>query len=72
MVVRNGANADTVPAIDYVAWTLADWDVARVSAELKRHALDARPDATGRSVTTKDINGYTLQLCSKELGRRPS
>jgi catechol 2,3-dioxygenase-like lactoylglutathione lyase family enzyme len=72
MAVRNGANADTVPAIDYVAWTLADWDVARVSAELKRHALDARPDATGRSVTTKDINGYTLQLCSKELGRRPS
>jgi catechol 2,3-dioxygenase-like lactoylglutathione lyase family enzyme len=70
MVVGNGADGGAAPLIDYVAWTLADWDKDRVSSELKRHGLDARADSTGKSVLTKDINGYTLQLCSKDLEKR--
>jgi catechol 2,3-dioxygenase-like lactoylglutathione lyase family enzyme len=71
MVVRNSADGSTRPLIDHVAWTLADWDIDRVSAELKKHGLDARPDTAGKSILTKDINGYTLQLCSKDLETRP-
>jgi hypothetical protein len=70
MVLRNSADGSAA-VIDRVAWTLADWDADRVLAELKRHGLDARPDATGKSVLTKDLNGYPLQLCSKELQKRP-
>ena len=71
MVVRNSPNGSTTPLIDHVAWTLADWDKDRVVSELKKHGLDARPDAAGMSVLTKDVNGYTLQLCSKDLEKRP-
>ncbi len=71
IVVRNRADASTEPLIDHVAWTLADWDKDRVSAELKRHGLDAHSDAAGKSILTKDLNGYTLQLCNKDLEKRP-
>jgi catechol 2,3-dioxygenase-like lactoylglutathione lyase family enzyme len=71
MVLRNSVDGSTAPLIDRVAWTLANWDTDRVLAELKRHGLDARPDSAGNSVLTKDLNGYTLQLCSKELQKRP-
>jgi catechol 2,3-dioxygenase-like lactoylglutathione lyase family enzyme len=71
MVLRNSADGSAPPRIDRVAWTLANWDAGRVSAELKRHGLDARPDSAGKSILTKDLNGYALQLCSKELQKRP-
>jgi catechol 2,3-dioxygenase-like lactoylglutathione lyase family enzyme len=71
MVLRNSADGSAAPLIDRVAWTLADWDAGRVSAELKRHGLEARPDAAGKSILTKDLNGYALQLCSKEMQKRP-
>ena len=73
MVLRNSADGSAAPLIDRVAWTLANWDAGRVSAELKRHGLEARPDAAGKSILTKDLNlnGYALQLCSKEMQKRP-
>ena len=70
VVVRNSADGNPKPVIDHVAWTLADWDKDRVSAELKRHGLDARVDATGSSLVTTDLNGYTLELCSKDFEKR--
>ncbi len=71
IVVRNSADGSMTPLVDHVAWTLADWDQDRVSAELKKHGMDARPDAAGKSILTKDLNGYTLQLCSKDLEKAP-
>jgi catechol 2,3-dioxygenase-like lactoylglutathione lyase family enzyme len=71
MVVRNSPDGSKQPLIDHVAWTLADWDKDRVTAELKKHGLDARPDAAGKSIMTKDLNGYPLQLCSYDLEKRP-
>jgi catechol 2,3-dioxygenase-like lactoylglutathione lyase family enzyme len=71
MVVRNSADGNIKPIIDHVAWTLADWDKDRISAELKKHGLEARADAAGKSIMTKDLNGYPLQLCSKDLEKRP-
>jgi len=49
---------------------LADWDVDRVAAELNRRGLDARPDTAGQSIMTKDLNGFRLQLCSKNPVKR--
>jgi hypothetical protein len=40
-------------------------------SELKKRGLEARPDATGKSILTKDLNGFPLQLCSQDLVRRP-
>jgi catechol 2,3-dioxygenase-like lactoylglutathione lyase family enzyme len=71
MMVRNNADEGTKPVIDHIAWTLAHWDRERVSAELKKRGLDAHVDATGKSILTKDINGYSLQLCSRDLEKRP-
>ena len=71
MVVRNSPDSSTKPVIDHVAWTLAEWDRDRVLAELKKHGLDAHADAKGKSIMTKDLNGYPLQLCSKDLEKRP-
>jgi catechol 2,3-dioxygenase-like lactoylglutathione lyase family enzyme len=70
IVVKNSPDGNPKPVIDYMAWNLADWDGDRVAAELKRHGLDARPDATGKSIVTKDLNGFPLELCSKNLVKR--
>lgn len=70
IVVKNSPDGNQKPVIDYMSWNLADWDGDRVAAELKRYGLDARPDATGRSIMTKDLNGFPLQLCSKKPVKR--
>ena len=66
MVIRNSADATAKPAIDHVAWTLANWDPRRISAALKQHGLTAQPDASGKSILTEDVNGYPLELCSHD------
>ena len=70
MVVRSSANG-TPALIDHIAWTLADWDKDRVVSELKKRGIDASPDADGKSASIKDVNGYSVQLCSKDLVKRP-
>jgi catechol 2,3-dioxygenase-like lactoylglutathione lyase family enzyme len=71
IVVKNSPDGSQKAVIDYTAWNLADWNVDRVASELKRRGLDARPDAAGKSIMTKDLNGFPLQLCSKDLVKRP-
>lgn len=71
IVVKNSPDGNARPLIDHMAWTVADWDADRVSAVLKKRGLDARPDAAGKSILTKDLNGYALQLCSKDLQKAP-
>jgi catechol 2,3-dioxygenase-like lactoylglutathione lyase family enzyme len=61
----------TMPLIDYYAWNVADWDVRKVTATLKDRGLEAQPDAVGKSVMTKDLNGYPMMLCSKDLHPKP-
>jgi catechol 2,3-dioxygenase-like lactoylglutathione lyase family enzyme len=68
MAIRNSADVTAKPAIDHVAWTLANWDPGRVSAALKQHSLDVQFDASGKSILTKDVNGYPLELCSHDYG----
>ncbi len=71
MVVRTGETVNGRPLIDHFAWNLADWDPDRVTAELKKRGLEAHADSAGKSIMTKDLNGYPLQLCSKDLAKRP-
>jgi catechol 2,3-dioxygenase-like lactoylglutathione lyase family enzyme len=71
MVVRNSPTGSAMPVIDHMAWTLADWDAHHVASVLTQHGLEAKPDPAGLSVMTKDVNGYPLQLCSKDLEKRP-
>jgi len=71
MAVRNNPAVNPTAVIDYFAWNIADWNADRVTAELKRMGLEAERDASGKSVLTKDLNGYPLMLCSKDLHRKP-
>ncbi len=71
IVVRNNADHSPKPVIDHFGWTVANWDASRVVDTLKKRGLEASPDAKGLSVMTKDLNGYPLQLCSKDLEKRP-
>ena len=71
IVFKNSPDGSATPVIDHMAWTIADWDKNRIAAEMKRIGLEARPDAAGMSIMTKDLNGSTLQLCSKDMEQRP-
>ena len=65
LVVRTNPDSTAARPIEHIAWTLADWNVKRVAVELKRHGLDVRPDAAGKSIFSKDVNGYPLVLCDR-------
>ncbi len=71
MIVRSNSDRHARPVVDRVAWTLADWDPNRVLAVLKSRGLDAQQDAFGKSILTKDLNGYPLELCSSDLASKP-
>ena len=66
IAVKNSPSGSPKPVIDEMAWNLADWNVDRVAAELKKHGLDARVDGGGKSVVTRDLNGFPLRLCGKD------
>jgi len=70
MVVSNRTDREPTPVIDRVGWTLADWDPNRVSAVLRQHGLDVQPGARGKSVVTKDLNGYSVEFCSRDLATK--
>jgi len=71
VLVANNPSGSPTALVDYCAWTLADWNAERVSNELKRHNLEVHPDPNGKSVLTKDLNGYPLLLCSEDFGAKP-
>lgn len=67
LLARNARGADaTVPRIDHMAYTIADWNKADVEAELKRRGLPARPD-TEDSFHTKDPDGFDVQISGKNM-----
>jgi catechol 2,3-dioxygenase-like lactoylglutathione lyase family enzyme len=71
IVVRNSANKNAKPVIDHFAWTVAEWNKNRVATELTKRGLQAQSDPEGLSIITRDLNGYNLQLCSKDLEKHP-
>ncbi len=71
ILIRNSTPASSKPVIDYFAWNLADWNVDKVTTELKRRGLEAHLDPNGKSILTKDLNGYPLLLCNKDFAKKP-
>ena len=71
IVVKGSPDVSQRPVIDRMAWNLADWNADRVAAELKKRGLEARLDSACKSIVTKDLNGFPLQLCSKDLLKGP-
>jgi catechol 2,3-dioxygenase-like lactoylglutathione lyase family enzyme len=71
VLIRNNPNPAPRPVIDYYAWTLADWNMDKVTTILKARNLPITPDPSGKSLMTKDLNGYPLLLCSKDRYPKP-
>jgi len=66
VIPRNAAQGITPPQIDHIAYTIENWDMNAVKAELERRGLDPRPD-TANSFHIKDPNGFGLQISGKEM-----
>ncbi len=64
LIPRNAPS--NIPRIDHIAYTIDNWDMNAVEAELKRRGLQPQPD-TENSFHVTDPNGFDLQICGKEM-----
>jgi catechol 2,3-dioxygenase-like lactoylglutathione lyase family enzyme len=57
------------PMVDHFAISIANWDKARVEAELKRRRLPYTPDVQlpNDSVHLRDPDGYDLQIVNERI-----
>jgi catechol 2,3-dioxygenase-like lactoylglutathione lyase family enzyme len=60
LVVRNKRQADAPAGIDHMAYAIANWDEAKVKAELERRGLNPRKD--NNSWHVKDPDGFDIQI----------
>ena len=67
MIVRKSARPDGSPVVDHLAFTISDWDRPVVETELKRRGMTPSPGNDQFSFLAKDPDGYTFQICSKEM-----
>ena len=66
---RGGGSGSSVPGVDHIAYTLANWDTDRnvraaVGTELKRRGLKVREEKSGFHI--KDPDGFDVQIGGKE------
>jgi catechol 2,3-dioxygenase-like lactoylglutathione lyase family enzyme len=66
LLPRNGREGQPTPRVDHVAYTIDNWDMNRVEAELKRRGLSPRKD-TENSFHVKDPDGFDLQISGKKM-----
>lgn len=66
---RTARPGRTPPMVDHFAISVANWDKARVEAELKRRNLRYTPDAQlpNDSVHLRDPDGYDLQIINEKV-----
>ena len=67
MIVRKSTKPDASPFVDHLAFTISDWNRPVVEAELKRRGMSPNPGNDQFSFLVKDPDGYTFQICSKEM-----
>jgi catechol 2,3-dioxygenase-like lactoylglutathione lyase family enzyme len=60
LVVRNKRQPDDKAGIDHMAYAIANWDEAKVKAELERRGLNPRKDNS--SFHVKDPDGFDVQI----------
>jgi catechol 2,3-dioxygenase-like lactoylglutathione lyase family enzyme len=66
VIARNAPRGITPPRIDHIAYTIENWGVNAVKAELERRELKPRPD-TENSFHVMDPNGFDLQISGKDM-----
>ncbi len=66
LLPRNGREGDNLPLVDHVAYTIENWDMNRVEAELNRRGLNPRKD-TENSFHVKDPDGFDLQISGEKM-----
>ncbi len=69
LLPRNGREGVETPKVDHIAYTIKNWDAAKVEAELKRRGLEPRVD-TPNSFHVKDPDGFDLQISGE--GMKPT
>jgi catechol 2,3-dioxygenase-like lactoylglutathione lyase family enzyme len=69
LLPRNGREGTATPKVDHIAYTIKNWDAAKVEAELKRRGLEPRVD-TPNSFHVKDPDGFDLQISGE--GMKPN
>ena len=60
LVVRNKRNPDDKAGIDHMAYAIANWDEAKVKAELERRGHTPRKDNSSWHI--KDPDGFDIQI----------
>jgi catechol 2,3-dioxygenase-like lactoylglutathione lyase family enzyme len=60
LVLRKTRQPDNKPYIDHMAYAIANWDEAKVKAELERRGLNPRKD--NNSFHVKDPDGFDVQI----------
>jgi lactoylglutathione lyase len=66
LLPRNARDASQAPRVDHIAYTIGNWDKAKVEAELRRRGLEPRPD-TDNSFHVKDPDGFDLQISGEGM-----
>jgi catechol 2,3-dioxygenase-like lactoylglutathione lyase family enzyme len=66
LLPRNARDAGAAPKVDHIAYTIRNWDKAKVEAELKRRGLEPRED-TENSFHVKDPDGFDLQISGEGM-----
>jgi hypothetical protein len=66
---QNGGQPAPQPRalVNHIAYTIADWDQARVRAELKRLGYPNPEVDTPYSFHVVDVNGYDVQISGIEM-----
>ncbi len=61
LLPRNAREGTTPPKVDHIAYTIENWDKARVKQELDKRGLNPRED-TENSFHIKDPDGFDVQI----------
>jgi len=70
-IPRQARPGEEAPRIDHFAFTIDNFNKAEVAAELRRRGMDPRED-TDLSFHVREPEGYDIQICSKDLVKKPA
>jgi catechol 2,3-dioxygenase-like lactoylglutathione lyase family enzyme len=68
LVVRNARTPETKGTIDHIAYAIANWDEAKVKAELERRGHTPRKDNSSWHI--KDPDGFDIQIEADDVAQQ--
>ena len=69
LIARNSKQSSDKPVVDHIAYTIDNWNLQQVEAELKHRGL--KPEQDYDSFHIVDPDGYDVQIASKGLMQMP-